>query len=433
MPKSLSTKGNTAAKTYAVNFMQHYELALKVALKKLVDKTLSSGVGGKRGNATGYRSSHYGNTPFSKRRGCQTAKVWLHPHGDSYSVELGGSDAQSNIPDAIVDIKGLFPSESFISGHVINAEFGGKGTDPGNQTILTSGANSQHHFDESVKSAWRKMTKAWEEMYRFAQDSAGTTYMDDLRDNWAIEIMGAVAADSWYDHYKNDASLATHSNMAKSDPLDCVTTQVVFTATEVNAPTVAEIAKNLKIDDLKTDQLARDLSEFRQLMLQAQRFEVNQAPPATFAGRSQISANGFDDTGTAKPFKSQAWKNTLKVKGAPKAPKVVTPTFRSYLTTGSGTTINLADGDNEVGADTRGYPWTAAKSTALEDDLIFYIYTDKAGGAARVSRERGIKTKIDVNGTSLKNDPLDLDIGEVIRVYDEESATGHYDLTFGQK
>jgi len=432
MPKSLSTKGTKAAKLYAANFMQQYETALKAALKKLADKTLSSGVGGKRGNASGNRASNYGNTPFSKRRGCQTARVRLHPHGDSYSVELGGSDAQSTIPAAIVDIKGLFPGESFISGHVINAEFGGQGADPGNQTILTTGANSQHHFDESVKSAWQKMTKAWEEMYRFAIDSAGRKYMDELRGKWAIEITGTVDANSWYDHYKTDVSLKTHPNMTKSDPLNCVTTQVVFTAKEVNAPTKEEMAKNLKIDDQKTDQLARDLSEFRQFMIQAQRFELNQPPPATFAGRSQITASGFDDTGKVKPFKSNAWKNTLKPKGAPAKPKVVAPAVQSYLTTGTGT-INLKDGDNEVGADTHGYPWTTAKSTDLTDDLIFYIYTDKAGGAARVSREDGVTTKIDVNSVSLKKTPLDLDIGEVIRVYDKKSAKGYYDLTFGQK
>jgi hypothetical protein len=434
MPKPLSAKGSRAAKAYAANFMLQYKAALKAALKKLADKTPSSGVGGKRGNATGDRASAYKNTPFSTRRGCQTASVRLHPHGDSYLVELGGSDAQSTIPAAIVDIKGLFPGESFISGHVINAEFGGDGADPGNQTILTTGANSQHHFDESVKSAWQKMTKAWEEMYRFAQGPAGRKYMNDLRGKWAIQITGTVDAVSWYDRYITDVSLASHPNMLKSDPLDCVTTQVVFTATEVNAPTEEDMAKNLKIDDQRTDQLARDLSEFRQFMIQAQRFELNQPPPATFAGRSQISASGFDDTGKVKPFTSNAWKNTLKPKGAPKTPKKVAPTVQSYLTTESGAIINLADGDNEVGARTRGYPWTAAISTALKAGIIFIVYTDKAGGPAYVSREGKNTTKIDVNGTPLAGKPLSLDVGQVLRVHDnQEPVEGYYDLTFGQK
>lgn len=433
MPKDLNSAGKKAAKAYAVSFLAKYDVAIATAARTL----LSKGVGGKLGTATGTKLTGLINTSFTDtRRGCKRAEVKLHPHNDVYN-EMGGTDALANVPDALVDIKKVFVNEKFISGHVLNAEFGGDGADPANQTVLTSGANSQHHFDEHVKSAWTFMTKAWEEMYKFTEDSAGRTYMENLRNKWAIHIVAVVDDASWLDTYSIDASLAADPNVVNKYPLNCVTTEVVFTATELNGPTENDIATNLKIDSNKMDQLGRYISTFREHMSQATKFVVKQAAPATFAGRSPVSAEATDGTGTTTPTTSHAWKNTLKVaatKGKAAA-KAAAKTVQSYLTKTDGTDIDLVDGDNEIGATTAGYPWVGVV-TDLKESPIFYILTDNTGGPARMSLERGVKVRVEVDGTRLKTSPSQtLPVGGKIRVFDNQAPnTDHcYEFTYGQK
>ena len=425
MPKVLNSAGKKAAKAYAVTFLANYDAALLA----LAVKMLVKGVGSKTGTATGMRLTGLKNSPFAEeRRGCKTAEVKLHPHKDVYT-EMGGTDALPNVPQALVDIKTLFPGEKFISGHVLNAEFGGDGSNHANQTVLTSGANSQHHFDEHVKSAWIYMTRAWEEMYRFAQDATAKTYMEDLQKDWAIHIEATVDDNSWYPALK--------AAVTNSYPLDCVTTRVEFTATEVNGPTEEDIADALKIDPAKMDDLARYLSAFREHMSQATKFVVKQAAPATLAGRSPVSADITDGTGTTTTQTSNAWLKTLKVpkkKGAT-APKPAVKTVQSYFTLADGSEILLVDGDNEIGAETTGYPWATATATDLTAEIVFSVFTDKAGGAALISLEPKVKTKVTVGGARLTKTAVTLNPGDVVLVYDDEAPnTGHYyQLTYGQK
>jgi hypothetical protein len=435
--KTLSRKGEKAAEAYAAKFLTKYE----AVLKKLAITVLQKGIGRKPGSANGVKITGLVNTPFlDAKRGCQTASVDLHPHKDVYS-EMGGSDAKPNIPDALDAIKKLniFPNEKFISGHVLNAEFGGVGANSANQTVLTTAANSQHHFDENVKSAWVNMTKAWEEMCKFVVDDDGKTYTNDLLKNWAIHIEAVVSDESWYDTYKIDPTLKADPKVLKVYPLDCVAAQVEFTAKELNGPTVEAIAEKLQIDPKKMRELKMYMSHFHEFLSQAAKFVVKQEAPKTFGDRSPVSAEATDDEGTVTPIESKAWKNKIKVTvkagtGAPVAPKVAVKTYDSYFTSEDGSEIDLADGDNEVGSTTPGYPW-ATGSTDLDDEIVFCVLTYKTGGPAYVSLEPGVKTKIEVDGARLTTkSALELKPDQKIRVYDKKELTnGYYELTYTQK
>jgi len=433
MPKSLNAKGIKAAKAYAKIFLAQYELAIVGLAKNLLVK----GVGSSPSKAIGTKFTDEVRTPFAdKRRGCKRAEVKIHPHEDVKN-EMGGTDADPKIPAALPVAGPIFPGEIFISGHVINAEFGGLGNDPGNQTILTSGANSQHHFDEHVKAAWWQMTKAWEELSRFAIDSTGDTYMTDLQKNWAIHVVGVVDDSSWYDKYISDPLLKTDATVTKKYPLDCISTKVVFTAKESNAPTVDDIAKNLKIDHTRTDQLGRYISAFREHMSQAAQFVVTQAAPPTLAGRSTVSTEVTDGSGTTTVAVSTASLKTIKpkkTKGAPTVAKTPVKTVQPYFTTTTGATINLNPKDEEIGSSTVGYPWTTAVGTDLTDDPIFYFAIGTTGTAV-VSLERGVKTKVEVNGKRLTAKSRELQPSDIVSVYDDQAPNPdqRYDLTYGEK
>lgn len=433
MPKSLNAKGIKAAKAYAKIFLAQYEIAVVGLAKNLLVKA----AGKSPSKATGTKFTGEVRTPFvDKRRGCKSAEVKIHPHED-VNNEMGGTDADPNVPAALPVAKPIFSGEVFISGHIINAEFGGQGNDPGNQTILTSGANSQHHFDEHVKAAWWQMTKAWEEMSRFARDPTGQAYMTNLQKNWAIHVVGVVDDSSWYDKYMTDPVLQNDATVLKKYPLDCISTKIVFTAKELNAPTPDDIAKYLKIDDTKMDQLTRHISAFREHMSQAAQFVVTQDAPPTLAGRSSVSTEVTDGSGTKTVVQSAASAKTIKPKkgkatGAPSVAKTPAKTVQPYFTTSTGT-VNLNHKYDEVGCNTAGYPWTAATGTDLTDDPIFTFGMGTAG-TAMVSLEPAVKTRVEVNGVRLTTKSVALLPGDVVTVHDSQASnTAHcYDLTYGE-
>lgn len=431
MPKSLNAKGQKAAKAYAKIFLAQYAIAVGVVAKNLLVK----GVGGKSSKATGTKFTGVVRTTFpDKKRGCKRAEVKIHPHED-VNNEMGGTDADPNVPAALPVAKPIFPGEVFKSGHVINAEFGGQGDDPGNQTILTTGANSQHHFDEHVKAAWWQMTKAWEELSRFAVDPTGKSYMTKLQKDWAIHVVGVVDDSSWYDKYMTDAVLQTDPTVMAKYPLDCISTKVVFTATELNAPTEGDIANNLKIDPSKTDQLGRHISAFREHMSQAAQFVVTQEAPPTLAGRSAVSMEVTDGNGTKTVVVSTASAKAIKPKkgsAAPTVAKAPAKTVQPYFTTSIGD-VDLNPKDDEISYDTVGYPWTAAADTDLTDDPIF-TFAMSTGGTALVALESGVKTNVEVNGARLRTKGIALSPGDVVKVYDSQAPDGvGYDLTYGEK
>jgi len=427
--KTLNAKGQKAAKAYAKVFLAQYALAVSGVAKKL----LVRGVGSTASKATGTKFTGKVRNPFpgNKNRGCMRAEVKIHPHEDVKN-EMGGTDADPNVPAALPVAKPLFPGEVFISGHIINAEFGGEGNDPGNQTILTSGANSQHHFDEHVKAAWYQMTKAWEELSRFAVNSTGNAYMTKLQKDWAIHVVGVVDNESWYDKYMTDPVLKLDPTVKAKYPLDCISTKVVMTATELNPPSEADIATNLKIEPAKTDQLGRHISAFREHMSQAAQFVVTQEAPPTLAGRSLVSTEVTDSIGNKTTVQSTASTKAVKPKTAKGGPtKAPVKTVQPFFTTSTGD-VNLNPNDDEVGYATAGYPWTVAADTDLTDDPIF-TFAMSTDGTALVALAPGAKTKVEVNGARLRAKAKALTPGAVVKVYDSQADNGvSYDLTYGE-
>jgi len=437
MPSQLSKAGRAAAKQAAEDFLKEYKKILKKSALTVVQGTNQTEV-----RALGFfkgrkKTSHYQPKAFADiRRGCQTATIWIHPHIDWKDVELGGSKTLSNVPQALTAIGTVFPGERFISGHMINADFGGDHTNPGNQTVLTHAANSQHDFDDAVKAAAKKMAVAVYEMYRASNSPDAETYLDGLYDDWVIKVDVTVDDESWYDVYVADAVLKNDPNVKTHQyPLNAVATRIVFTAEGVNTPDADDIAKNLLIPSNKMGPIATTLAEFNQFMDEASSFELNQAAPPGFSAtdRSKVQTTMTPLTGVPVSKASTTTPYKPKVKKAAKVAPPVTAIVPCYLIpAGTTTKLSLAAGsDNEINRRSKGYPWTGAK-TALPDDILFYITTERSSGPAIVSLESGVKVKIEVNGTLLTKSNLPLNDGETIRVYDKHAAGGFHELTFEQ-
>jgi hypothetical protein len=435
MPSQLSKAGKAAAKLAAQDLLKKYKKALKASAIKVV-----LGLPQLEMKALGFfkgrnKTSHYRPNAFADiRRGCQTATIWIHPHMAWNDTELGGSKTLSNVPEALTAIGSVFPGERFISGHMINADFGGDHTNPGNQTVLTHAANSQHDFDDAIKAAAKKMARAVYEMYRASNAPNANTYLGQVYNNWVIKVDVTVGNQSWYDVYNADPTLQNDPNVKNQYPLDAVATQIGFTAQAANTPAVGDIAKNLQIPLDKMGEVTTALAEFSQYMDEAARFELNQAAPPGFGAtdRSQVQTTTTPLTGVPKSKTSTTTPYKPKAKRQAKAVQPVTATVPCYLMPVGGTEIVLtADGDNAIGCNSEGYPWTA-KRTALTDDILFYITTQRSGGQATVSREPGVKAKIEVNRTALKA-KSQLSHGGTIRVYDGYATGGFYELTFEQR
>ncbi len=80
-------------------------------------------------------------------KGCQRVTITLGPKQEFLQT---GSDSSASYPHALANAKTSYPARTLVSGHVLNANFGGP-DDPSNMTILTSSANSsQRLFDNNV-------------------------------------------------------------------------------------------------------------------------------------------------------------------------------------------------------------------------------------------------------------------------------------------
>lgn len=430
---TLSKAGQAAAKQAAEDFLKKYKSRVKSQGVKVL-----KGVGPSEGKALNFfkgrkRTSAYKPKAYNAKRGCQTASICLHPHIEWKDVELGGSKTLSNVPGALVDIGAVFPGERFISGHMINADFGGDHTNPGNQSILTHAANSQHDFDDAVKAAAKRMGLAMFEMYRASTDSGADSYLDGVYDEWVIEVQATVGAQSWYDVYKPNPAFNKNAAVKNRYPLDAVATKIVFTAAVTGTPTAGEIAKNLKIPSEKMGLVAAALAQFQQFMDSVTTFELTQDPPQGFSAtdRSKVkskrtTADGDEvtKTSTTKPYKP-------KVKGV----KTVKPTVVSTpcCLRWSGGDIALQPGkDNVIARRTAKFPWAKGKSR-LNQDFEFFITTDHSGGSAVVMLEDAGGSKIMVNGKRLGHGKGFLQSGEELLVYDSYAPNGeYYEFTYVQ-
>lgn len=102
----------------------------------------------------------YGKTLGSKGGGTRAHAI-LGPLG----FWDRNSDANPRLPPAIDDARAAYPNETFIAGHLLNATFGGPGTQSKNITILTSSANSaMKSFDNPLKQAVMWLKSVYEKL-----------------------------------------------------------------------------------------------------------------------------------------------------------------------------------------------------------------------------------------------------------------------------
>jgi hypothetical protein len=144
--------------------------------------------------------------------------------GKSSSVTLGpsgyisrNSDSVAHLPRAIVKARERH-GIAFVAGHLLNAEFGGDGTDPLNLTILTPAANGAHKaFDTPVKNAVGALRHVYEAIFAMGIDVRSLTY--------GIAITVATTGDPWGDDF----------------PDSCITSELTCSAQLVNVPDVAQL------------------------------------------------------------------------------------------------------------------------------------------------------------------------------------------------
>lgn len=105
------------------------------------------------------------------------------------------SDANSQLPPAIVDARATYTNETFIAGHLVNACFGGDGRRSANLTILTSSANGQmKSFDNSIKLALDNVSKIYEHLSRMSVD------ITPLRLGVEVDVSPAGERYTWDTH-----------------------------------------------------------------------------------------------------------------------------------------------------------------------------------------------------------------------------------------
>ena len=153
-------------------------------------------------------------------RGCKTATVTLGPLAGFTDVN-SGTDAEAVWPSAIEDVRAKIQGYTWISGHVINADFGGFGGSDENMTCLTSSANSQQKaFDSNVKHARTYLHQVYTALREAGKKSdffSGFGY--------GIELELEMSDATWGRKY----------------PYNCVSNTMSLAATVVNEPSEEEV------------------------------------------------------------------------------------------------------------------------------------------------------------------------------------------------
>jgi hypothetical protein len=174
------------------------------------------------GNFYSNSPSSVSNTSFAdRRRGCKSGSATLRARVSEDSL---GSDADETLPSCIADVKKAY-GDNWVSGHVINADFGGDGQKASNQTCLTTTTNRDHMFDDTVKRAWARLSNVFREIYTYVTTQEAGDYLSDLAQNWALQVEATVRDASWGARY----------------PDSCITTGVDFTVTVVGSPTLTDL------------------------------------------------------------------------------------------------------------------------------------------------------------------------------------------------
>jgi hypothetical protein len=279
--KVLSQYGKKVVEAYIEQKRDSYQQALIAKYSKLPKNRVKSSAGaGDKWKSTNHPHTVGAMNTFpSAYRGCKDSSSVLRPHHTITGSGLG-TDAKPNVPKALADLqKANFFDDTFVSGHVMNADFGGVGTDPGNQTILTSGANSVHKggWETPVKKAQYFMTLVIRALRCFALDSTGTGVVDDIESNWRIALRGVVRDQSWWDVLSvTDRGTLTsaQAKIAKS-----ITTEVNFTAVAHDTPKLADFTV-LKLDEDRSEfgLVVKYLGSFEQMMGEVATFKLTQTP-----------------------------------------------------------------------------------------------------------------------------------------------------------
>lgn len=101
-----------------------------------------------------------------------------------------GSDADSDLPKGIKLAREKYPRKVFVSGHLLNAEFGGDGEDAENLTILTSKANANHKsFDNPIKDALDTLKKLYELLAKH--------FVDISKIEYGVRVSVTTSRDKW--------------------------------------------------------------------------------------------------------------------------------------------------------------------------------------------------------------------------------------------
>jgi hypothetical protein len=132
-----------------------------------------------------------------------------------------GSDSVSDKPAAITRAREVYEI-AFISGHLLNADFGGAGEESSNLTILTPGANGSHKsFDSPVLKAVRELANVYKSLHVLGMDVEAL--------NYGIKVVVSTKAGTW----------------AASSPGNCISTGLTCTAEVVGRPSEATILAEL--------------------------------------------------------------------------------------------------------------------------------------------------------------------------------------------
>ena len=97
-----------------------------------------------------------------KKAGGSEVKAKLGPKSNKGM----GTDANPKLPRGIEEVRKKFPKETWIAGHLLNADVGGDGNEPNNMAVLTSSTNALMKSQESaLKDGVDYLSKVYEAIH----------------------------------------------------------------------------------------------------------------------------------------------------------------------------------------------------------------------------------------------------------------------------
>jgi hypothetical protein len=129
-------------------------------------------------------------------RGCAQVTITLGPLQD---FSNSGTNSSGAFPLAKADAQVTYYQQTFISGHVLNADFGGPDA-PKNMTILTSSANSQQKtFDSNVKKARNTIYSIYMDLAALGPKS--TNFLAALGYGIELDLQVGQTGGRWHHKY----------------------------------------------------------------------------------------------------------------------------------------------------------------------------------------------------------------------------------------